>query len=1447
MLDDRWIAVTRTDYEHERQAFQQIKDMIPAAEPYRAWSNFTFTAASGHPYEVDVLVLGPAGFYLVEVKSWVGLLRMSGGGWAKSANGAVDYQDNPYHLTDAKAKRLKGLLVSQAKRNGIRVPFVSAAVYFSKPQLVVDLPSHQQHGLYGQPRGLADLGELLTAPARYDDERVTPARSEELAKLLEDVGIQRSQRYYQVGSWRLTATPLAVGSTWQDHRATHRDLPDEHRRARLYLVERQASEEQRASVERAARRELTALRGIEHPNIVRVDSLESHQAGPALIYRYDRRSLRLDQYLAIHGDRLAPLARVGLVRQLAEALSYAHGRRLYHRALSAYSVLVVPGPKGPGVTTDQAWLAPRLEVIDWYLASRGSATHDSVPVEATVHAGFHLVKEVGGYLAPEWKQQGADPIALDMFGLGAITYALLTSQPPAADAAELLARLSTEGGLRPSAVRDGLSAYADELVEAATAPTPDARLATVAEFLEMLDELERELVEAGRSTSTEPARIDPLEARPGDRIDEWVIEDRLGTGATSRAFLARHVGGGHNVLKVALSQEKAHRLENEAAVLSRLRSDSRIIKLVRPDVIDLGGRPEHGGRSALVFEHVSTDTLARKLRQDGRLTVDELETYGDQLFDAVAFLEGENVLHRDIKPDNIVIRTKPNRTKTPVLFDFSLASTSVRDLQAGTPRYLDPFLGQGRRTTYDDAAERYALAVTLHEMASAQLPVWGDDRTAEPLTDGPPTLAVEAFEPILRDALAEFFTKALHRDADQRFASLKAMRLAWNDVFRRADITPPVSVHPDDQAADGELTGEQLTEARDEAAARAGLGTALEAAGLTPRAVAAASRVGASTVGDLLRVAGKMLFNLPGTGANTRKELQRRIKQWRLRFGERPATRPPATAPARSVPAGPSGAPGTGQGTDQVELEATGLDDIAELLTPRATGRNQSVVDATRLMLGLPDAAGQAPPAWPRQPEVAAIVRVTTGRITQVMIEQRKRWSRIPAIAALRTQVIDLLRQRGRVAGAVELAEALLAARGSLALVDDDGRRALALAAVRAAVEIDGLYDEPALKQWRHHDRVMIALEATEVDGPDTPSAPALQAFANELGRVADRLAAEETLPSPATVLRTLRAVPAPRGVAETLDERRLVQLAAAASRNSACNARMELYPCDLAPHRALRLAQAGIVPRDGSTPKEIRQRVATWFPDLEALPTDRDRLGKLLEQAGFRLHWSNGRFVSPALLSSAVLTNRRRRSASSGAGATRWTADSPEIAAAHRAEEQLVAGGQRGGFRALTVRLANADASLEDLRRRHGARPVNVAGTFLTELHRIVDPRPLPTWATVEEADTAPPNSTAAIRLAELLDQAWQAATPVLREELARGGIVLLHDAAVLARHRGMDVLRVLRDDANRGDAALWLLCPVLDPTAAPVLDHTAIEVAPHEWTALSEAWIRGAHRGAA
>ncbi len=113
-----------------------------------------------------------------------------------------------------------------------------------------------------------------------------------------------------------------------------------------------------------------------------------------------------------------------------------------------------------------------------------------------------------------------------------------------------------------------------------------------------------------------------------------------------------------------------------------------------------------------------------------------MEAYGDYLFGAVDFLEGESVWHRDIKPDNIAIRIRPNRTRELVLIDFSLAGYPAKNHDAGTDGYLDPFIGTLTRTAYDSHAERYAVAVTLHEMASGELPRWGDGSEL-PRADGP--------------------------------------------------------------------------------------------------------------------------------------------------------------------------------------------------------------------------------------------------------------------------------------------------------------------------------------------------------------------------------------------------------------------------------------------------------------------------------------------------------------------------------------------------------------------------------------------------------------------------------------------------------------------------------------------------------------------------------------
>lgn len=314
MREGRWITITPSQFAHEREALAHIQALLPDTEPYRAWSNFTFTAQTGHPYEVDLLVAGPGGLYLIEIKSLTGRLVSSGSNWILTGPSGTRTFDNPLHLADLKAKRLKSLLqiaANQRKGPPTRIPFVQAAVFLSKPGLHVGLSDHHRHSVYGpepapgrQPGPLPSIGELLLRPPQDERQRVTKELSAALPDLLAAVGIARSRRHYQIGAWDLETRPFDVGPTWQDHHARHRDLEREHRRIRIYLVERHAAQTERASIERAARREMMVLHGINHPGIVRVDSMESHEAGPALIFRHDPRAMRLDHYVAQYGDRL---------------------------------------------------------------------------------------------------------------------------------------------------------------------------------------------------------------------------------------------------------------------------------------------------------------------------------------------------------------------------------------------------------------------------------------------------------------------------------------------------------------------------------------------------------------------------------------------------------------------------------------------------------------------------------------------------------------------------------------------------------------------------------------------------------------------------------------------------------------------------------------------------------------------------------------------------------------------------------------------------------------------------------------------------------------------------------------------------------------------------------------------------------------------------------------
>ena len=369
MQEGRWTTITPSQFAHEREALAHVQALLPDTEPYRAWSNFTFTAQTGHPYEVDLLVAAPGGLYLIEIKSLNGRLISSGSNWilhgpraapAPSTTRCTWRTRRPRSSSRCSRSPPPG---ARARRSGSRscrrrCSCRSPGCRSSSPTTTCTAstaPSRRPATSRASCRRSARCCSARRRTSASGSPRRCPRRCRTCSK---EVGIARSRRHYQVGAWELETRPFDVGPTWQDHLARHRDLERERRRVRIYLVERNAVQAERASIERAAKREMLVLHGINHPGIVQVDSMESHEAGPALIFRYDPRSMRLDHYMAQYGDRLDALSRLAMIRQLAETVAYAHRRRLHHRALSARSVLVSPGRQRRGGSEDEAWLTP---------------------------------------------------------------------------------------------------------------------------------------------------------------------------------------------------------------------------------------------------------------------------------------------------------------------------------------------------------------------------------------------------------------------------------------------------------------------------------------------------------------------------------------------------------------------------------------------------------------------------------------------------------------------------------------------------------------------------------------------------------------------------------------------------------------------------------------------------------------------------------------------------------------------------------------------------------------------------------------------------------------------------------------------------------------------------------------------------------------------------------
>ena len=857
MESPRWNIITPSQYAWERRALDFIRLGLPDYDPYRAWANFEFQTADGAIYEVDLLVLTKLGFWLIECKSWPGRIWGDAGTWSRMRDRKTISEDNPVFLANRKAKALASLLKTQSATKKIKVPWIDAVVFLSADNVQCELTGAGRNRvlLKDQPDRKGILAALMNreGPGIDPDLRshIDSPVAKALSRAMEQAGIRPSQRSRRVGDYIL-GDLIADGPGYQDRLAKHASFEDVFCRVRQYTVAQASSEEDRQRLKRAAAREFQIIQSLNHPGILPVLDYKEHELGPALLFKYlDPDAIRFDHYLATHSHKLTTDQRLGLLRQIADAIRYAHRKRVIHRSLGPQSILV----------TETDAKIPTLQVYNWQVGVRdtGSSTSARVTNVENLVEAQSLV-----YMSPE---AISDPRkvteASDVFSLGALAFHLFASRPPAGNRTELSRIIQDNKGLTLSSVVDGVGPKLEELIQWSTHPDVLTRIGSVEDFLTLLADVEDELTAPDVKFVT-----DPLQAKRGDQLEHgFVVERVLGQGATATALLVTK-GEEQFVLKVAKTENDNARLHDEAEALRSIHSEF---------IVAIHDELKMNGRTVLVLQKAGDKTLAAELRTTG-LSLEMLARFGDDLLSAVASLERHGVAHRDIKPDNIGIRSLQKQRRQLILFDFSLARAPLDNIHVGTPGYADPFLGNRKPQRWDLAAERYSAAVTLYEMTLGlgKLPQWGKSDPA--MTEDELVIDAEKFDSSVREGLVEFFLTALHRDPGKRFDNAEEMRLAWHEVFKEAEHRRVRT--PTGEEVDLSVTVDKVD-----------LKTPIAALALSTRARNALERSDILSVENLLDYPIREIHMMPGVGNQTRQEIIRFITELRKRFPIGEATR----------------------------------------------------------------------------------------------------------------------------------------------------------------------------------------------------------------------------------------------------------------------------------------------------------------------------------------------------------------------------------------------------------------------------------------------------------------------------------------------------------------------------------------------------------------------------
>ena len=282
-----------------------------------------------------------------------------------------------------------------------------------------------------------------------------------------------------------------------------------------------------------------------------------------------------------------------------------------------------------------------------------------------------------------------------------------------------------------------------------------------------------------------------------DRVEHAVgalfeIEDEIGRGGMAVVYRARDVRLRRKVALKVLPPELAFR----ADVKSRfLREAQMSAQLSHPNIVPIYTVDELDGVVFFAMGLVEGETLAQRLAHDPRPDLSTVRMLLREVADALAYAHARNVVHCDVKPDNILVDRLTGRA---LVSDFGIARAAEGDsrltvtgVAVGTPAYMSPEQAMGEREV-DGRADIYSLGVVGYQMLAGELPFKASNTPSmlmKHISERPRPLSEVRND--LPSNLVYAIERAMSKGRDERWPTASAFHDALADNAPPAPLSPP--------------------------------------------------------------------------------------------------------------------------------------------------------------------------------------------------------------------------------------------------------------------------------------------------------------------------------------------------------------------------------------------------------------------------------------------------------------------------------------------------------------------------------------------------------------------------------------------------------------------------------------------------------------------------------